>query len=397
VRRVEELERKTPVTENTVLALNSISKQFVAALVLRLVEEGKLSLDDPAARHLPEFTQLPPELKIRHLLSHTSGMREEFVQPEMDALFEKEGTTAAEYIAAARNSPCDWPPGSRWSYGNINYLMLTAVVERLTGEPLEKAVVERLIEPLGLKSINLCVNPIGDVPGEARGYRVRDGTLSPQPPENIALFRGQGGFCGSALDLARWTRALARGKVVSAHSYKLMTTRTRLTNGGTAEYGFAMDLGTHDGVPRQGHGGYGGGFAAQAAYYPNEELTVVVLSNRFFAYPENTERKIARCMLGRPEPVIREVALSPPELQRYAGSYDVGVHGWFPETKVREGRLYFEVAMPPISLPLIHVGKHEFVSEGPAGYRLSFSEDGPGRELRLVGMGMMTWYGIRRP
>ena len=394
---VEDTERTDRVTKNSLFALGSISKQFVAAVVLQLAAEGKLTLEDAVARHLPEFTKLPPELKIRHLLSHTSGIREEFAQSELAALFDKPETTYAEYIDAARQSPADWPPGSRWSYGNINYLILTIIIERLTGESLEKVVVDRVTTPLGLDSIRLGSNPIGTTPGEARGYIDRAGALVPHPPENIALFKGSGGFCGSAMDVARWTRALASGKAIDADAYRHMTTRTRLNDGRKAEYGFAMDLGAHDGVQRNGHGGYGGGFSAQTAYYPSAQLTVVVLTNRFFAFPESIERKISRRLLGIPEPVVRAVPITTEKLQRYAGSYDLGIHGWRAETVVKDGRLRFELAAPRISLPLVHVGNHEFVSEPPAAFRLTFSKAGPGNELRLVGMGMMTWYGIRQP
>jgi len=394
----EDIGREDPVTEKTVFGLGSIAKQFVAATILQLAEQRKLSLDDPAAQHLPEFTRLPPELKIRHLLSHTSGMREEFMQQELKELFDRPGTTFAEYVEAASDAPSEWPPGSRWSYSNMNYLMLTVVVERLTGEPLERTVAKRFFEPLGLHSMQLCALQPGESPGNARGYIRREGELLPHPPENVMLFRGSGGFCGSALDLARWTRALAGGKAISAHAYRQMTTRAPLTNGGKAEYGFAIDLGSHDGVQRNGHGGYGGGFAAQAAYYPDAQLTVVVLTNRNFAFPEHIERKISRRLLGRPEPKRAEVAISAEELQRYAGSYDVGIPGWYPQTVVRDGRLWFELSGPPMRLPLVYVGNHEFVAADDVdGYRLTFSKDGPGRELRLVGMGMMTWYGRRRP
>ncbi|HEV3410160.1 MAG TPA: serine hydrolase domain-containing protein, partial [Chthoniobacterales bacterium] len=197
----EDLARDDPVTEQTVFGLGSIAKQFVAALVLQLAEEGRLSVDDSVAQHLPEFTQVPPELKIRHLLSHTSGMREEFVQDDLRELFDKPGTTFAEYVAAASDAPCDWPPGSRWSYGNINYLMLTVIVERVLRQPLEEALDLRVFAPLDLRSMRLCSDQPGDAQGQARGYVLHDRTLLPHPRENVALFRGSGGFCGSAVDL----------------------------------------------------------------------------------------------------------------------------------------------------------------------------------------------------
>lgn len=392
---LEDAGRKDAVTPDTVFALGSMTKQFVAALVLRLAEEGRLSLDDPAARHLPDFTHLPPGLRIRHLLSHTSGMRDDFVQPELAAFYEKPGATFSEYLAAARHTPADFAPGSRWSYSNFNYQMLTVVVERIAGRTLEQALAERLFNPLGLRSIRLCPPQPGQVPGEARGHVGRGGTLTPHPPENFALFRGPGGYCGSALDMARWTRALASGKVVSPRSYRLMTSRARLTGGREADYGLAMSLASPDGARRNGHGGYGGGFSGQAAYYPDAQLTVVVLTNRF-VFPEHTERKVARRLLGLPEPVRREVPLTSEERRSYVGSYDVGVRGWYVQIAEREGRLWFELSGPKMSLPLIHLGNSEFVSAtDPDGYRLRFSKDG--REIRLLGMGMMTWYGVRRP
>ena len=394
----EDVGREDPVTENTVFGLGSIAKQFVAAAVLQLAEEEKLSLDDSAAQHLPQFTALPPALKIHHLLSHTSGMREEFRQPDLKEMFDKLGTTFAQYVEAASDAPSDWPPGSRWSYSNMNYLMLTVLMERATGQLLEAALAERFFEPLQLKSLHLCPFETGETPGNARGHILRDGKLLPHPPENVTLFRGSGGYCGSAVDVARWARALASGKVISKRSYEQMATRASLTHGRKAEYGFAMDLGSHDGVQRNGHGGYGGGFSAQAAYYPDAELTVVVVTNRDFASPEQVERKISRRLLGLPEPVRREVALSADELKRYVGDYDMGIPDWFVQTKVRDGRLWFELPSPKISLPLVYAGNHEFIAaEDIDGYRLTFSKKGPGEELTLVGMGMMTWYGVRRP
>jgi CubicO group peptidase (beta-lactamase class C family) len=223
----------------------------------------------------------------------------------------------------------------------------------------------------------------------------RDGTLQPHPPENTSLFRGSGGFCGSGVDVARWMRALATGKVVSAQSYRQMSTRVRLNDGRRAEYGFAIDLGSHDSIQRNGHGGYGGGFSSQAAHYPQSQLTIVVMTNRF-VFPEHIERKIARRLHGIADPVRREVTLSPQDRQRYVGEYDLGIHGWHAHIVERDDRLWFELPSPPLKLPLMHVGKHEFVSADDIdGYRLAFSKDG--RELRLVGMGMMTWYGVRVP
>ena len=393
---LESVERADSVSPETVFELGSISKQLTAALVLKLAEEGRLSVDDPVARRLPDFTHLPPGLTIRHLLTHTSGMREVFAQPELGAALGKPGTTAEEFEALARRTPADFAPGARWSYSNVNYLMLTLIAERVTGQRLADALGARFFRPLALSSMRQCASRPGDARGEARGHLRMAQGLVPHPPENFHLFAGAGGFCGSALDVARWTRALATGRVVGRSSYARMTEPARLADGRTADYGMGMALVSPDGARRLGHGGYGGGFSAQAAYYPDAELTVVLMLNRF-VFPEYAERRIARRLLGLPEATVREVALSADERQRYVGTYDIGVTGSHPAVVERGGKLWLE-ARPLPPQPLAYVGGDEFVREGqPYGYRLYFGPDGAARELRLLGMGMMSWYGRRRP
>lgn len=112
------------ITGQTVFQLGSISKQFLSALVLRLAEDGQLSPDDPVTRHLPEFTGLPVELEVRHLLNHSSGIRELFTLPGAQAGFEDLTRSTAELKTLVQRAPVDFPPGSRWSYSNTNYTIL---------------------------------------------------------------------------------------------------------------------------------------------------------------------------------------------------------------------------------------------------------------------------------
>jgi CubicO group peptidase (beta-lactamase class C family) len=393
---VESVERPDAVMSGTVFELGSISKQFTAALILKLVEEKRLALDDPVARRLPDFTQLPAGLTIRHLLTHTSGMREVFAQPDLNAVLTKPGSSADEFETVARRSPADFAPGTRWSYSSLNYVMLTLIAERVAGQRLGDALSARFLRPLALSSIRQCPSHPGDGRGAARGHVPSGQAWVPHPPENFHLFVGAGGLCGSAVDVARWTRALATGKVVGAASFAQMSAPAPIGNGRTADYGMAMVLVSPDGTRRLGHGGYGGGFSAQAAYYPQSELTVVVMLNRF-ALAEVAERRIARRLLGLPEATVRDVSLSAEERQRYVGSYDIGVMGWYPTVAERDGKLWFE-ARPLPPQPLVYIGNGEFVREGqPYGYRLYFGPDSSGREVRILGMGMMSWYGVRRP
>jgi CubicO group peptidase (beta-lactamase class C family) len=392
---VESLERADPVSPATIFPLNSISKQLTAALVVRLAEEGKLSLDDPVRKHLPDFEKLPPTLTVRHLLTHTSGLRESFVQPEIESVIARLDATDAELAARMREAPFDHPPGERWTYVNLNYFLAGQIAERAAGTSLETALRARFFGPLELTSMRMCPQHPGDVAGSARGHhRGEAGALVAHPPENFALFRGWGGFCGSALDLARWTRALANGRLVSAESYRAMIAPARLLDGSTADYGMAVVLVEPDGFERRAHGGYGGGFSAQAAYYPAQDATVVVMFNRW-VFPEHVERRIARRLHGLAEARLKPVTTSLATRARYVGRYDLGVVGWYPQFVERDGKLWFEVA-PLQPQPLVYVGGDTFVHEGePYGHRFAFGPDQPQRKVRMLAMGLMTWYGER--
>jgi len=392
---LESAERPDAVAPTTSFALGSLSAQFTAALILKLAEERRLSIDDPVARHLPDFTRLPAGLRIRHLLTHTSGMRDFFLQPELDAVFQRPEATLQDVVAVVRHSPADFMPGTRWAYANINYVMLQVIAERVTRQVLEDAVENRIVAPLGLLTLKPCPPQPGGARGMARGHEVRGGALAGPPPENFHLFRGAAGYCGSAVDVALWTRALATGKVVNAASLAQMTAPVALAGERAADYGFAMALVSPDGLRRFGHGGFGGGFSLQAAYYPDAELTVVVMLNRF-AFPEQLERRIVHAMLDLPPPAAREVALASPQRQNYVGSYDIGVPGRHAGVVEREGKLWFEMAPQPPQ-PLSYLGKGEFVQEGqPYGYRLYFDSLSPPAEVRILGVGLMNWYGVRR-
>jgi CubicO group peptidase (beta-lactamase class C family) len=381
-----------PVTPATVFQLGSIGKQFLAALVLRQSEQGRLSLDDPLGRHLPGFAEGRPDLRVRHLLSHTSGIRELFTMPRYQAGIEDLSRGVAELEAMAREAPVDFTPGSRWSYSNTNYTILALLVERLSGVPYEEALDAALFRPLGLRSFRQCT-PLPREPGEARGHVLRNDTLATAAPENMNWIRGDGGLCANALDLARWTRLLASGGVVTPKSYDVMSARTPLSNGRDADYGFGLALAQPDGLRKVAHNGAMLGFSASAAYYPDAQLTLIVLANRGGVRTESIERGIARRLLGVPAPARAEQALPTPLRRQLAGTYDIGV---FPVRVVeRAERLWLEMPPPGPTTALRYLGGRAFVGEtDPDACRVDFDHAAPASELRLF-MGAMHWYGVR--
>jgi D-alanyl-D-alanine carboxypeptidase len=383
-----------PVDAHTVFQLGSISKQFLAALVLALVEEQRLSLDDAVVRHLPDFAQLPPALTIRHLLNHTSGVRELIFEPEAHDGFADLSRSSAELEDFVRGLPVDFAPGARWSYSNTNYLLLGFIAERIAGEPFDALLAARFFRPLQLASLHHCKS-VPRLPAEAQGHGWRDGAIVATPPENMHWIRGDGGICGSAADLARWTRLLATGKIVSAASYQQMVAPTGVADGGQADYGLGLSLVGPEGLRRVGHNGAMAGYTATAAYYPDQALTVVVLANLGDARTESIEQPIARRLLGLPEPQFQFVPLPDAARWHYTGRYDIGIFDV--EIVERDGGLWLEMPPPGPTTSLGYLGGGEFAGEDPEAIRVSFGVvDGPADTLRLQ-MAGMHWYGQRRP
>lgn len=309
----------------TVYRAGSVAKQFTAAAVLRLAEEGRLSLDDPVSRHLPGFPLRGHAVTLRQLLMHTSGLRGYTSAPEFRKVEGAEPPTEWMLGFLGRRGFA-FSPGEAWSYSNTGYYLLGLVIERASGRPYADYLRAELARPLGLSSTADCgdaVVPV-DPARRARGYTFAEGRTREADPISPAATRGAGSLCASAPDLARWARALATGRVVSLASYREMTTEGRLSDGTRLGYGLGQFVGTLDGVRRVQHGGTMNGFQAQLAYYPEREVAIAVLANHDAARPEPLERAIARLALGAHEPPARDLPLAHREAARYTGTYDLG-------------------------------------------------------------------------
>lgn len=189
-------------------------------------------------------------------------------------------------------------------------------------------------------------------------------------------------------------RLLGTGRVIGPASYALMSAPTRLDEGKVVDYGFALSTVPLDGKQKVAHNGAMPGFSASAAYYPDDELTIVVLTNRGNVRTEAIERRLARLALGMPEPDYAGRELPPEARGRYPGSYDIGV--FTIRVTDREGRFWLEMPRPGPTTPLRYVGNGLFVSDtDPDAYQLAFAEgEGPASEVTLL-MAAMHWYGVK--
>lgn len=285
-----DLELEVPVTAEMVFRLGSITKQFTAAAIMRLVEEGKLNLDDEFTKYLPDYPTNGHRITIRHLLTHTSGIKSYTGLGPRWLEKVRLDLTHEELVALFRDEPLDFEPGAKYLYNNSGYYLLGMIIEQLTGQSYADYLAETFFRPLGLEATSYC-DDTALVKHRARGYaQGGDGLVNAAPMSMTQPFAA-GALCSTALDLVRWQEALAGGAVVSEASYRAMTTPATLNDGAPVGYGFGLSLGRKlEGRPLIGHGGGIFGFVTSLSYLPDEGLTVVVLVN--------TERGVNPGQLG---------------------------------------------------------------------------------------------------
>ncbi|HEX8916262.1 MAG TPA: serine hydrolase domain-containing protein [Humisphaera sp.] len=297
-----DVENDVPVTPKTVFQIQSVTKTMTSAAVLALADEGKLSLGDPVSKHLDGTPDAWKDVTLRHLLSHTSGIKDFINEPTASLRLD---VTEEDVLRATAPRPMNFKPGERYQYSNTNYHLLAMIVRKLTGKAYGDVLAERFFAPLGMAQTR--VNSLSDiVPHRASGYAwdgkaLRHGTYVADP----ILAYGGGGVVTSAADMATWAKALQAGKVLKPQTLAKAWTPTPLTDGKTSNCGLGWNVGSTNGHRVVSHGGaHMTGFTSHFAHYPDDGLTVVVLTNSRGGDPARIARRIARLVdpkLGPPE------------------------------------------------------------------------------------------------
>jgi CubicO group peptidase (beta-lactamase class C family) len=283
------LELHAPATDSTVYQSGSVGKQFTAALILRLAAAGRLGLDDPIRRHLPEGPPAWDSITVRHLLTHTSGIAE---YTDSAVNFRRD-YSEQELVAIAAGLPLLFRPGDRWSYSNTGYLLLGAIVHRVTGVFYGDLLRDEIFRPLGMRTARV-ISESDIVPDRAAGYELANDSLHNQewvaPSLNTTA---DGALYLTVHDLARWVIGWDAGRVLSSQDRQAAWTPARLNDGGTFPYGFGWDLKELRAERRIGHTGAWQGFRTSIQRFPRYGLTVIVLANLDEAHPEAMSLAIA--------------------------------------------------------------------------------------------------------
>jgi CubicO group peptidase (beta-lactamase class C family) len=349
-RGLADVETRRPITVDTTFRLGSISKQFTAALVLKLVDEGKVSLDDPLSKFVPGFPAPGGQATIRQLLNHTSGIRSFTGLPgaQTEAATSRHYTTG-DIVALIRDEAPDFAPGSDWRYNNSGYVLLVAVIEAVTGQPWQVALEERITRPLGLTTIRYAPDESA-VANRALPYTMGQGGVRPAQKVDLSSASGAGGLVGSVRDLARWGQALHHGQVVSAASYAQMVAPTVLPDGRTIPYGFGLEMEQLRGFAVIGHSGGIQGGVTDSLYLPEQDLFVAVFVNSDMPQvgPGVAARRLAALEVGKSFPEYRPVTIDPAALEPWLGLYKVaGDDGREGRFYARDGRLFTQMGDEP--------------------------------------------------
>lgn len=327
----------TPAKPTDLFRYASITKQFTAALVLKLVDEGRLSLGDDLGKLLPAETPAAwHKVTVRQLLNHTSGIPSYTSKPGfMEADKTARPITTQQLIDVTRGDPLDFEPGTAFRYNNTGYVLLSAIVEKLTGKPWYHALREKITGPLRLSSIRC-----GCEPGPAVvASTTNDG--KPSQKIDMSVPSGAGALVGTAGDLARWAAALHGGKVLKPASYQAMITPSVPAGAGPA-YAFGLYVGDLRGAPTLEHSGGIFGFRTDSIYLPDRNLFVAALSNS--DGPAVDVSGIARRLLaeasGNPFPTFAKQTADLSAIAPWFGTYkDQFGERLFYE---RDGKLWFE-------------------------------------------------------
>ena len=272
------LEPRTAATLQMRYSIGSISKQFTAAAILLLAEDGKLSLDDRVAQYVPGLTR-GDEITIRQLLSHTSGYPDYAPQDYMVPEWHNPISPQAIFDRWAR-VPLDFEPGSKWQYSNTNFVIAGAIVEKITGAPLFDLLTARVFQPLGMTSVTNS-DAAALTPADAQGYFRRAlGPAHAAPHEGPGWMNAAGELAMTVEDLAKWNLAVIQQAILSPASHRALATEILLANGAGTRYGLGIGVQLVQGRRELRHSGEVSGFVAANLVMPDDKLAVAVLTNQ---------------------------------------------------------------------------------------------------------------------
>jgi CubicO group peptidase (beta-lactamase class C family) len=365
-----DLERNTPITADTVFESGSVAKQFTAAALLLLAQQGKISLDDPLRKYLPEIPDYGTPLTIRHVLSHVSGLREWRLVATFSGIGEGSYVLSNQDVLrmAAKQRAVNFTPGTAYSYTNTGFNIATILIERVlgNGKTFQDFTREAIFEPLHMTHTRWRDDFRAVVPNRALAYGPArgGGWVQETPIENII---GAGGMLSTVGDWLLWNENFTHARVGGPELVKLQQTPATLSDGKTITYAKGLMVTTVDGVREVSHSGSTGGYRTWLGRYPDQAVSVAVMCNGAQANPTQLGRETARLWTGgKAAPKPAPFAADPAKLAERAGMYRRTRDNTVTELRVRDGKLTMDsgTTLVPAAADRFSAGERQFVFEG---------------------------------
>ncbi len=347
------LEYDIPITPATVFHVASVSKQFTAFAIAMLADRGYLSLDDDVRKHMPEFPDFGDTITLRHLIHHTSGLRDQWELLAM-AGWRLDDVITKEHIMKMlqHQRELNFSPGEEYLYSNMGYTVLAEIVERVSGQPFKDWTYDNIFEPLGMKNTHFHEDHRHIVRNRAYSY-------SPDPDngfrKSVLSYANVGAtsLFTTVEDLARWVKNFDTFKIGNERTFNMMHQRGILNNGDQIGYAFALHVGQYRGTEVIGHGGADAGFRSYVGRYPGRNFAVILLSNLSSIAPQRIAHSIADIFLddvlepaevrvestGSSEKQNEGYKPTPDQLLHYTGKYYSDELGTYYTIELRDDKL----------------------------------------------------------
>ena len=299
------------ITPRTVFDIGSTSKQFTAAAIVLLALDGKLSIDDDVRKYVPELPQYQRPVTIRHLLNHTSGLRDYLTLFALKGIDDDGVTTGRDaFDVIVRQKATNFEPGSEFLYSNSGFFLLSTIVERASGRTLPEFARQRIFEPLGMTSTHFHDDHTLIVPMRATGYAPRPGGFA----ISMSGFEqtGDGAVMTTVEDLLKWDSNFYAPTVGGEAMLRELQTQGRLNDGKQLDYALGLFIADQRGLRTVRHGGSWAGYRAELLRFPTERTSIAVLCNLASAAPSRRADQVAAILLGDRMSPATPVASAPP-------------------------------------------------------------------------------------
>jgi CubicO group peptidase (beta-lactamase class C family) len=386
-----DLEHRVPIAAHTVFDIGSTSKQFSAAAIALLAADGVLSIDDDVRRWVPELPDYGERITIRHLLNHTSGLRDYIALLTLGGARTDDVTTADQALAAiVRQGELNFSPGAEYLYSNSGFFLLSVIVERASGQSLRNLARARIFDPLGMRATHYLGSYDDVVPGRASAYAPRPGG-GWRLDVSRWLQTGDGAVFTTVEELLHWDENFHSPRVGGQALLDALHVRGVLTNGDTLPYALGLILGSHRGARTVSHGGSWGGYRAELLRFPDARTSLAVLCNAANANAPALARQAADAVLGStlapPAPPVTTPSgaatpASVPDFVTLTGAQLATIAGTFHSAELdarfqlvaQDGGVVL-LRPPGLRQPLLAVGADELTA---GGARLRLQRDASG-------------------